>query len=111
MLDCCTFLTLLLNPFNLDSSSNALLWLHTIFAFLYLLLTVYSMRRHTSKMHYKEDDLVGGMLWENPPFGHIGLSVVGNYFLFFISMQVKRTLFVNGLSKYAEESEIKQHFE
>uniref|UniRef100_A0A4W6BQV6 Transmembrane protein 63B n=1 Tax=Lates calcarifer TaxID=8187 RepID=A0A4W6BQV6_LATCA len=65
---------------NLDSD-NALLWLHTTFAFLYLLLTVYSMRRHTSKMHYKEDDLV------------------------------KRTLFVNGISKYAEESEIKQHFE
>lgn len=39
--------------------SNKLLWLHTTFAFLYLLLTVYSMRRHTSKMHYKEDDLVG----------------------------------------------------
>lgn len=36
-----------------------LLWLHTSFAFMYLLLTVYSMRRHTSKMHYKEDDLVG----------------------------------------------------
>uniref|UniRef100_A0A8C7VQY4 Transmembrane protein 63B n=1 Tax=Oncorhynchus mykiss TaxID=8022 RepID=A0A8C7VQY4_ONCMY len=35
-----------------------LLWLHTSFAFIYLLLTVYSMRRHTSKMHYKEDDLV-----------------------------------------------------
>uniref|UniRef100_A0AAQ4RR42 Transmembrane protein 63B n=1 Tax=Gasterosteus aculeatus aculeatus TaxID=481459 RepID=A0AAQ4RR42_GASAC len=42
------------------NADNALLWLHTIFAFLYLLLTVYSMRRHTSKMHYKEDDLVGG---------------------------------------------------
>ncbi|XP_032396368.1 CSC1-like protein 2 isoform X1 [Etheostoma spectabile] len=65
---------------NLDAD-NALLWLHTTFAFLYLLLTVYSMRRHTSKMHYKEDDLV------------------------------KRTLFVNGISKYAEETEIKQHFE
>ncbi|XP_061545344.1 CSC1-like protein 2 isoform X1 [Phycodurus eques] len=65
---------------NLDAD-NALLWLHTIFAFLYLLLTVCSMRRHTSKMHYAEDDLV------------------------------KRTLFVNGLSKYAEETEIKQHFE
>uniref|UniRef100_A0A8D3CNA6 Transmembrane protein 63B n=1 Tax=Scophthalmus maximus TaxID=52904 RepID=A0A8D3CNA6_SCOMX len=58
-----------------------LLWLHTVFAFMYLLLTVYSMRRHTSKMHYKEDDLV------------------------------KRTLFINGISKYAEESQIKQHFE
>ncbi|PWA25922.1 hypothetical protein CCH79_00001492 [Gambusia affinis] len=65
---------------NLDTE-NKLLWLHTSFAFLYLLLTVYSMRRHTSKMHYKEDDLV------------------------------KRTLFVNGISQYAEEREIKQHFE
>lgn len=62
-------------------SGNHLLWLHTIFAFFYLLLTVYSMRRHTSKMHYKEDDLV------------------------------KRTLFISGIAKYAEESEIKQHFE
>uniref|UniRef100_A0A665VQC8 Transmembrane protein 63Ba n=1 Tax=Echeneis naucrates TaxID=173247 RepID=A0A665VQC8_ECHNA len=41
---------------NLDTD-NTLLWLHTTFAFLYLLLTVYSMRRHTSKMHYKEDDV------------------------------------------------------
>ncbi|KAG9330555.1 hypothetical protein JZ751_023897 [Albula glossodonta] len=65
---------------NLKSGNN-LLWLHTSFAFMYLLLTVYSMRRHTSKMHYKEDDLV------------------------------KRTLFINGISKYAEEAQIKQHFE
>ncbi|XP_061083799.1 CSC1-like protein 2 isoform X1 [Conger conger] len=65
---------------NLKSGNN-LLWLHTSFAFIYLLLTVYSMRRHTSKMHYKEDDLV------------------------------KRTLFINGISKYAEESQIIQHFE
>uniref|UniRef100_A0A669EEC7 Transmembrane protein 63B n=1 Tax=Oreochromis niloticus TaxID=8128 RepID=A0A669EEC7_ORENI len=46
-------------------ADNALLWLHTIFAFLYLLLTVYSMRRHTSKMQYKEDDLVGGTVSDN----------------------------------------------
>ncbi|TRY88449.1 hypothetical protein DNTS_018875 [Danionella cerebrum] len=65
---------------NLNSGNN-LLWLHTSFAFMYLLLTVYSMRRHTSKMHYKEDDLV------------------------------KRTLFINGISRYAEEIHIKQHFE
>uniref|UniRef100_A0A8D0L5L7 Transmembrane protein 63B n=1 Tax=Sphenodon punctatus TaxID=8508 RepID=A0A8D0L5L7_SPHPU len=65
---------------NLNSRNN-LLWLHTSFAFLYLLLTVYSMRRHTSKMRYKEDDLV------------------------------KRTLFINGISKYAEPEKIKKHFE
>uniref|UniRef100_A0A8B9HKA8 Transmembrane protein 63B n=1 Tax=Astyanax mexicanus TaxID=7994 RepID=A0A8B9HKA8_ASTMX len=46
---------------NLKAGTN-LLWLHTTFAFLYLLLTVYSMRRHTSKMHYKEDDLVRGLI-------------------------------------------------
>ncbi|XP_075451227.1 mechanosensitive cation channel TMEM63B [Ascaphus truei] len=63
------------------ASNNNLLWLHTTFAFLYLLLTVYSMRRHTSKMRYKEDDLV------------------------------KRTLFINGISKYAEPKDIKKHFE
>nr|XP_042121570.1 CSC1-like protein 2 [Peromyscus maniculatus bairdii] len=39
------------------------------------------MRRHTSKMRYKEDDLV------------------------------KRTLFINGISKYAESEKIKKHFE
>ena len=26
-------------------------------------------------------------------------------------LQVKRTLFINGISKYAEEMQIKQHFE
>uniref|UniRef100_A0A8C8K4F6 Transmembrane protein 63B n=1 Tax=Oncorhynchus tshawytscha TaxID=74940 RepID=A0A8C8K4F6_ONCTS len=61
---------------NLKSGTN-LLWLHTSFAFIYLLLTVYSMRRHTSKMHYKEDDLV------------------------------KRTLFINGISKYKTERSLK----
>ncbi|XP_053568711.1 CSC1-like protein 2 [Bombina bombina] len=65
---------------NLNSGNN-LLWLHTTFAFLYLLLTVYSMRRHTSRMRYKEDELV------------------------------KRTLFINGISKYAEPEKIKKHFE
>lgn len=33
---------------------------------MYLLLTVYSMRRHTSKMHYKEDDLVGTQAHGSP---------------------------------------------
>nr|DBA27399.1 TPA: hypothetical protein GDO54_011554 [Pyxicephalus adspersus] len=39
------------------------------------------MRRHTSKMRYKEDELV------------------------------KRTLFINGISKYAEPGKIKKHFD
>ncbi|CAF91080.1 unnamed protein product [Tetraodon nigroviridis] len=89
---------------NLKSGTN-LLWLHTSFAFMYLLLTVYSMRRHTSKMHYKEDDLVGR--------GDAGMeqgcsSELGAQLPVF---QVKRTLFINGVSKYAEESQIKQHFQ
>ncbi|XP_075875004.1 mechanosensitive cation channel TMEM63B-like [Nelusetta ayraudi] len=65
---------------NLDKDDK-LMWLHTVVAFLYLLLTVHTMRQHTSRMHYKKDDLV------------------------------KCTLFVNGMSKNAKESEIKQHFE
>uniref|UniRef100_A0A8C6KH57 Transmembrane protein 63B n=1 Tax=Nothobranchius furzeri TaxID=105023 RepID=A0A8C6KH57_NOTFU len=52
-------------PVNFSGDLTNLLWLHTAFAFLYLLLTVYSMRRHTSKMHYKEDDLVGSDLSES----------------------------------------------
>lgn len=39
--------------------SDKLMWLHTAVAFLYLLLTVHTMRQHTSRMHYKKDDLVG----------------------------------------------------
>ncbi|TKS67946.1 CSC1-like protein 2 [Collichthys lucidus] len=84
---------------NLKSGTN-LLWLHTSFAFMYLLLTVYSMRRHTSKMHYKEDDLV---TMASVTSSAVTLSAV--------MLSVKRTLFINGISKYAEESQIKQHFE
>lgn len=36
------------------------MWLHTTVAFLYLLLTVHTMRKHNSRMHYKKDDLVWG---------------------------------------------------
>uniref|UniRef100_A0A8C7ZKE8 Transmembrane protein 63Ba n=1 Tax=Oryzias sinensis TaxID=183150 RepID=A0A8C7ZKE8_9TELE len=68
---------------NLDVG-NKLLWLHTTFAFLYLLLTVFSMRRHTSKMHYKENDLVKRTLFINvfPPrsvfhFVTVGISTAG----------------------------------
>lgn len=52
-------------------SRTNLLWLHTTFAFMYLLLTVYSMRRHTSKMHYKEDDLVGRLPLTTPSLLHV----------------------------------------
>lgn len=56
--------------FNRYFPSNKLLWLHTAVAFLYLLLTVHTMRRHTSKMHYKEDDLVGGVVSGSDCFIH-----------------------------------------
>lgn len=51
-----------LNVLPFHHNRDNLLWLHTSFAFLYLLLTVYSMRLHTSKMRYKEDDLVSPAL-------------------------------------------------
>lgn len=57
-----------MSPLPSHLLSNKLLWLHTTFAFLYLLLTVYSMRRHTSKMHYKEDDLVGLCIYGHNTF-------------------------------------------
>lgn len=41
-------------------SSDKLMWLHTTVAFLYLLLTVHTMRKHNSRMHYQKDDLVRG---------------------------------------------------
>uniref|UniRef100_G3NMR5 Transmembrane protein 63B n=1 Tax=Gasterosteus aculeatus aculeatus TaxID=481459 RepID=G3NMR5_GASAC len=78
------------------NADNALLWLHTIFAFLYLLLTVYSMRRHTSKMHYKEDDLVGGTaslngcfytLPEHTPFWIV--SLITSFKKFFLDLVEK----------------------
>ncbi|KAM9853522.1 CSC1-like protein 2 [Aulostomus maculatus] len=65
---------------NLDTN-NKILWLHTSTAGLFVILTVYYMRRHTSNMHYKED------------------------------AQVKRTLFVTGIPKYADESDIARYFE
>uniref|UniRef100_A0A7N6C5W4 Transmembrane protein 63B n=1 Tax=Anabas testudineus TaxID=64144 RepID=A0A7N6C5W4_ANATE len=84
-----------------------LLWLHTSFAFMYLLLTVYSMRRHTSKMHYKEDDLVGQLKPPESTKRPLRMCVWRNIIGSFCLLQVKRTLFINGISKYAEESQIK----
>lgn len=38
--------------------SDNLLWLHTVFAILYLILTVVFMRHHTQSIKYKEESLV-----------------------------------------------------
>lgn len=38
--------------------SNDLLWLHTVFAVIYLFLTVGFMRHHTQSIKYKEENLV-----------------------------------------------------
>ena len=40
------------------SPSNNLLWLHTVFAIIYLILTVGFMRHHTQSIKYKEESLV-----------------------------------------------------
>uniref|UniRef100_A0A8B9KM70 Transmembrane protein 63B n=1 Tax=Astyanax mexicanus TaxID=7994 RepID=A0A8B9KM70_ASTMX len=82
---------------NLNSGNN-LLWLHTSFAFMYLLLTVYSMRRHTSKMHYKEDDLV--------LFKHDTISAYENCVVLEarICYNVARLMSLNAERKKAERS-------
>lgn len=81
----CMVNTVINSPFSLFSCSNALLWLHTTFAFLYLLLTVYSMRRHTSKMHYKEDDLVRGFR-VHKLLVHIDVNFVANDFCLYFRL-------------------------
>uniref|UniRef100_A0A8D0GKU9 Transmembrane protein 63A n=1 Tax=Sphenodon punctatus TaxID=8508 RepID=A0A8D0GKU9_SPHPU len=63
-----------------EGINNNLLWLHTIFAAIYLILTVIFMRHHTRDIHYKEENTV------------------------------KRTLFVTGLPRNAQQEAIKQHF-
>ncbi|KAM9851166.1 CSC1-like protein 2 [Aulostomus maculatus] len=65
---------------NLDTD-NQILWLHIAIAVLFLFLTLYFMRKHTSKMNYKED------------------------------AQVKRTIFVTGIPKNTEEVDLKKYFE
>uniref|UniRef100_A0A8C4DUH6 Transmembrane protein 63B n=1 Tax=Dicentrarchus labrax TaxID=13489 RepID=A0A8C4DUH6_DICLA len=102
---------------NLDAA-NTLLWLHTTFAFLYLLLTVYSMRRHTSKMHYKEDDMVGGMASENGFFFihslHIGqMHAYENCVVLEarICYNVARLMYLNSESYYTKlESQLKDEY-
>ncbi|XP_061481049.1 CSC1-like protein 1 isoform X2 [Rhineura floridana] len=63
---------------NLQTGNN-LLWLHTIFAVIYLILTVVFMRHHTKAITYKEESIV------------------------------KRTLFITGLPKNAMPTTIENH--
>uniref|UniRef100_A0A8C0AZM5 Transmembrane protein 63A n=1 Tax=Buteo japonicus TaxID=224669 RepID=A0A8C0AZM5_9AVES len=65
---------------NILSDSNNLLWLHTIFAVVYLILTVVFMRHHMKYVTYKEENIV------------------------------KCTLFITGLPKNAKEETIQGHF-
>uniref|UniRef100_A0A667YCW5 Transmembrane protein 63B n=1 Tax=Myripristis murdjan TaxID=586833 RepID=A0A667YCW5_9TELE len=96
---------------NLDAK-NTLLWLHTTFAFLYLLLTVYSMRRHTSKMHYREDDLVGcmasvdGCIIHTPCFLALHLHAYENCAVLEarICYNVARLMYLNSERKKTERS-------
>ncbi|KAG8562222.1 hypothetical protein GDO81_015618 [Engystomops pustulosus] len=39
-------------------TQDRFLWLHSVFALLYFLLTVLCMRHHTASLHYREDDKV-----------------------------------------------------
>ncbi|XP_059838717.1 CSC1-like protein 1 [Hypanus sabinus] len=43
--------------------NNDILWVHTIFAVIYLLLTILVLRHHTSSMEYREDDVVNCTLF------------------------------------------------
>ncbi|XP_035136832.3 mechanosensitive cation channel TMEM63A isoform X2 [Callithrix jacchus] len=61
-------------------TDNDLLWLHTIFAVIYLLLTVGFMRHHTKSIKYKEESLV------------------------------RRTLFITGLPTDARKETVESHF-
>ncbi|KAM9612623.1 CSC1-like protein 1 isoform 1-T1 [Trichechus inunguis] len=64
---------------NLQTDNN-LLWLHTIFAVIYLILTVCFMRHHTQSIRYKAESLV------------------------------RRTLFITGLSRDANKELVESHF-
>ncbi|XP_032634669.1 mechanosensitive cation channel TMEM63A isoform X3 [Chelonoidis abingdonii] len=61
-------------------TGNDLLWLHTVFAVIYLILTVAFMRHHTTYIKYKEENIV------------------------------RRTLFITGLPKNAKKEAIENHF-
>ncbi|XP_072503807.1 CSC1-like protein 1 isoform X3 [Notamacropus eugenii] len=61
-------------------TGNDLLWLHTIFAVIYLLLTVGFMRHHTQSIKYKDENLV------------------------------RRTLFITGLPKNTRKEMLESHF-
>ncbi|XP_048362449.1 CSC1-like protein 1 isoform X2 [Sphaerodactylus townsendi] len=64
---------------NLQTGTN-LLWLHTMFAVIYLVLTVLFMKHHSNSITYKEEDLV------------------------------KHTLFITGLPKSAQKKTLENHF-
>ncbi|XP_036703074.1 CSC1-like protein 1 isoform X2 [Balaenoptera musculus] len=62
-------------------TDNDLLWLHTVFSILYLILTVGFMRHHTQSIKYKEENLV------------------------------RRTLFITGLPRDAKKETVESHFQ
>ncbi|KAJ6666847.1 hypothetical protein lerEdw1_018849 [Lerista edwardsae] len=64
---------------NIHTDDN-LLWLHTVFSVVYLILTFIFMRNHSKSIIYKEED------------------------------NVKRTLFITGIPRSAEKENIKNHF-
>lgn len=59
------YIYVILSLSRFRSLSETGLWVHNLFAVLYLILTVYSMRKHTHKMHDRQDDMVGGSVKES----------------------------------------------
>ncbi|XP_075451608.1 mechanosensitive cation channel TMEM63A [Ascaphus truei] len=59
---------------------NSLLWVHTVFAVIYLILTIVFMRHHTSAIKYKDENTV------------------------------KQTLFITGLPRHSDKETIILHF-
>lgn len=98
---------------------NNLLWLHTVFAVLYLILTIILLRRHTSQMkgmpretvsHHLPKDFdhstnsleIFQIIWRRSLFLHLtNLSSC---------LQTRNTLFVCSVPKAATEEDIKTHF-
>uniref|UniRef100_A0A8C8WS34 Transmembrane protein 63A n=1 Tax=Panthera leo TaxID=9689 RepID=A0A8C8WS34_PANLE len=89
-LGCCPWLTAIFrlkDPYSFGRTTIAnlqtdddLLWLHTVFAVIYLLLTVGFMRHHTRSIQYQEEN------------------------------SVRRTLFITGLPRDSKKETVQTHF-
>lgn len=51
---------MILIGFSSSCIRNTFLWLHSIFALLYFVITVLCMAHHSSRLEFREDEKVGG---------------------------------------------------